>query len=103
MITVDDKIKNINDSLEEIRDIMLGLDTSLAPYTLDENNIFDKEKILKLVDTLLFYIMQENPLYNKNDLKFSFYGKVHYQFFTPVMEMWEELLDELFSRFCLGK
>lgn len=38
---------------------------------------------------------------NKNDLKFSFYGKVHYQFFTPVMEMWEELLDELNLNFDL--
>ena len=86
MITVDDKIKNINDSLEEIRDIMLGLDTSLAPYTLDENNIFDKEKILKLVDTLLFYIMQENPLYNKNDLKFYRYCLTSMLFFSSNIE-----------------
>lgn len=86
MITIDDKIKNVNDSLEEIRDIMLGLDTSLAPYTLDKNNIFDKEKILKLVDTLLFYIMQENPLYNKNDLKFYRYCLTSMLFFSSNIE-----------------
>ena len=43
-MTVDEKIKNINDSLENIRDMMLGLDTSLAEYTLDENYNFDKKK-----------------------------------------------------------
>lgn len=32
---------------------------------------------------------------NKNELKFTFYGKVHYSIFTPVIEMWEELLDQL--------
>lgn len=32
---------------------------------------------------------------NKNELKFTFYGKIHYQIFTPVIEMWEELLDQL--------
>ena len=32
---------------------------------------------------------------NKNDLKFSFYGKMHFDYFSPVVEMWEELLEEL--------
>lgn len=86
MITIDDKIKNINDSLEEIRDIMLGLDTSLAPYTLDENNNFDKKKLLKLVDTLLFYVMKENPLYGKNDLMFYKYCLTSMLFFSSNIE-----------------
>ena len=38
---------------------------------------------------------------NKNDLKFTFFGKMHYQYFTPVIEMWEDLLDELNLNFDL--
>ena len=38
---------------------------------------------------------------NKNELKFTFFGKVHYQIFTPVIEMWEELLDQLDLNFDL--
>lgn len=85
-MTTNDKITMINDSLESIRDIMLGLDKSIVPYTLDKNNNLDKQKVFKLVDTLLFYIMQENPLYNKEDLKFFRYSVSSMIFFTANIE-----------------
>lgn len=85
-MTIEEKIEDINDSLEKVRDIMLGLDTPLHSYTLDENNVFDKKKILKLVDTLLFYIMQENPLYNKDDMRFYRYCLTSMLFFSSNIE-----------------
>ena len=32
---------------------------------------------------------------NKNELFFMFYGKIHYDTFKPILQMWEELFDEL--------
>ena len=32
---------------------------------------------------------------SKNELLFLFYGKVHFDTFFPVVQMWEELFDEL--------
>ena len=31
----------------------------------------------------------------KNELFFMFYGKIHYDTFAPVVQMWEELFDQL--------
>lgn len=86
MITIDEKINDINNSLENVRDMMLGLDTSLKEYTLNDNNTFNKVKISKLINTLLFYIMQENPLYNKNDLKFYKYCLTSMVYFASNIE-----------------
>lgn len=73
-LTVFDKVEAIDSNLEFMRDVMLGLDESMGPYILNGKGDIDKVKVYKLTDTFMLYIMNGNPLYNKNELMFYRYA-----------------------------
>lgn len=69
-----------------------------------ENQITSDEVYALLRDEFVYntnldFDRMPNCVKGKNEVKFTFYGKIHFETFVPVLEMWEELLDQLFIPF----
>lgn len=67
---VAEKIYKANTVLEAARDRMLGFDTPLAGYTVGEDGNIINSRVRKLTDTILLYILKEDPLLNKDEIRF---------------------------------
>lgn len=65
-----EKIYNANLVLEAARDRMLGFNTPLSEYTIGDDGNIIKNKVKKITDTILLYILREDPLLNKNEIRF---------------------------------
>ena len=65
-----------------------------------ENQVTPDQAYALLRDELFFntgldYDKMPNCSKKKNELAFTFYGRIHFETFQPVVQMWEELLDQL--------
>jgi len=55
-----EKMKLLNNGLEDIRFIILGTDQSLIPYVFDENNSFNCFRVPALVEEIMVCIKKQN-------------------------------------------
>lgn len=96
-LTVFDKVGSIDVYLENLRDAMLGLDEPMGPYILNDNGDLDRNKIYKLTDTFMLYIMNGNPLYNKNELLFYRYCFLSMFFLAGSRECYDKNEPSIFK------
>ena len=67
-----EKMRLLNNGLEEIRFVILGTDQSLMPYVFNDNK-FNCFRVPALVEEIMFYIKKHNPNLSPSDLNYYQY------------------------------